>query len=119
MSSFKGGKDYITCTNCGARWHIGIGKFAWNAGKVSWAELVTDNIDNKGASFLGKREKPEFWQHMALKGRREKPPVEKEQTPAVVKEKEVVREIVKVRCRHCGTLCIETFDKCSHCGASL
>jgi len=119
ISNVRGIKDYITCTSCGAKWHIGIGKYSWNAGRVQWAELITDGIDKKGGSLLGKREKPEFWQHMALKGIREIPQVKEEQTPAIIKEKEVIREIVKVRCRHCGTLYVETLDKCPNCGASL
>jgi len=119
ISYVPGGKDYILCTNCGARWHIGIGKYSWNAGRLNWAELVTDSVDKKGTSLLGKREKPEFWQHMALKGRREMPQVKEEQIPVIVKEKEVIREIVKVRCHHCGTLYLETLDKCPNCGASL
>ena len=29
------------------------------------------------------------------------------------------REIVKVRCSHCGSLNIETSTRCTNCGASL
>lgn len=112
-------KDYISCTACGAKWHIGIGKNVnWNAGKVNWAELEIDGIDKKGAQLLGKREKPEFWQHMALEGRRQMPDVE-DKTVTIMKEKELVREVVKVRCRHCGALCLESSDKCPTCGAPL
>jgi predicted Zn-ribbon and HTH transcriptional regulator len=35
----------------------------------------------------------------------------------VYKEREVIREIVKIRCRHCGTLFEEKLDRCPHCGA--
>jgi len=118
ISFVRGAKDYITCTACGAKWHIKIGKDTWNAGRVQWAELTVDNVDQKGAQLLGKRENAEFWQHMALKGRREIPQVKEEPTPNIVKEKEVVREIVKVRCRNCGSLYLETLDKCPNCGAS-
>jgi len=34
----------------------------------------------------------------------------------VIREKEVIREIVKVRCRYCGQLYEERLDKCPHCG---
>jgi len=34
----------------------------------------------------------------------------------VIREKEVIREIVKVRCRYCGQLYEEKLDKCPHCG---
>jgi uncharacterized paraquat-inducible protein A len=30
---------------------------------------------------------------------------------------EIVREIVKVRCKYCGTLNLETSQRCSNCGA--
>jgi hypothetical protein len=36
----------------------------------------------------------------------------------VVKEKEVVRQIIKVRCPYCGNLYDETLEKCSTCGAN-
>jgi len=36
---------------------------------------------------------------------------------AVVKEREIIREIVKVRCQHCGRLYDETVNQCPHCGA--
>jgi len=32
---------------------------------------------------------------------------------------EVLREIVKVRCKYCGTLNLETSQNCSNCGAHL
>ena len=32
---------------------------------------------------------------------------------------EVLREIVKVRCRYCNTLNLETSQRCSNCGAQL
>lgn len=36
----------------------------------------------------------------------------------IYKEREVVtREIVKIRCRHCGRLHEEKLDTCPHCGA--
>lgn len=36
----------------------------------------------------------------------------------VFKEREVItREIVKIRCRHCGRLFEEKLDRCPHCGA--
>jgi hypothetical protein len=38
--------------------------------------------------------------------------------PVVVKEREVIREIVKVRCRHCGNLYDERDNRCPHCGGT-
>jgi len=35
------------------------------------------------------------------------------------REKETIREIVKVRCQHCGGLCEENLDGCPSCGAPL
>lgn len=34
----------------------------------------------------------------------------------IVKEKEIVREIVKIRCSYCDNLYDEKLDKCPHCG---
>jgi flagellar basal body-associated protein FliL len=34
----------------------------------------------------------------------------------IVKEKEIIREIVKIRCSYCGNLYDENQDKCPYCG---
>ncbi len=34
----------------------------------------------------------------------------------MVREKEIVREIVKIRCPYCNNLYEEKYDKCPHCG---
>jgi rubrerythrin len=36
----------------------------------------------------------------------------------IVKETEIIREIVKIRCSYCGNLYDETEDKCPHCGGT-
>lgn len=38
------------------------------------------------------------------------------QDQPTVKEREIIREIVKVRCPYCGGLHDEKEDKCPHCG---
>ena len=35
---------------------------------------------------------------------------------SVIKEREVIRQIVKIRCPYCSTLYDETYDNCPHCG---
>ncbi len=37
----------------------------------------------------------------------------------VIKEKEIIKEIVKVKCPYCGALIDQGADKCPHCGAPL
>lgn len=37
--------------------------------------------------------------------------------PQVVREKEIIREVVKIRCSYCGSLYDENLDKCPNCGA--
>jgi DNA-directed RNA polymerase subunit RPC12/RpoP len=39
------------------------------------------------------------------------------QPPPPVAEKEIIREIVKIRCPYCGNLYDEAQDKCPYCGA--
>jgi len=34
----------------------------------------------------------------------------------IVKEKEIIREIVKIRCPYCGNLYDEKLDTCPYCG---
>jgi len=38
------------------------------------------------------------------------------ENPPIIKEKEIIREIVKIRCPYCGNLYDEKLDKCPHCG---
>ena len=38
--------------------------------------------------------------------------------PPVTREREIIKEIVKIRCRYCGKLYPERLDRCPHCGAS-
>lgn len=38
--------------------------------------------------------------------------------PPVTREREIIKEIVKIRCRYCGKLYDERLDRCPHCGAS-
>jgi len=39
-----------------------------------------------------------------------------EEGAAVVKEREIIREVVKIRCPYCNNLYDEKYDKCPHCG---
>jgi len=39
-----------------------------------------------------------------------------EETPTIVKEREIIREIVKIRCPYCNNLYEEKYDRCPHCG---
>ena len=44
------------------------------------------------------------------------------ETPAerqtIIKEREVIKETIKIRCRNCGRLYDERDNKCPHCGGS-
>ena len=37
-------------------------------------------------------------------------------TQPVIREKEIIKEIVKIRCPYCNNLYDEKEDKCPHCG---
>jgi len=39
-----------------------------------------------------------------------------EEPATIVKEREIIREIVKIRCPYCNNLYDEKYDKCPHCG---
>jgi predicted site-specific integrase-resolvase len=61
-----------------------------------------------------------WWMRFELRQQRER--VARGETEieraAPSREKEIVREIVKIRCRYCGKLYGERLDRCPHCGAS-
>jgi len=43
-------------------------------------------------------------------------PPQPEEPAAIVKEREIIKEIVKIRCPYCNNLYDEKYDKCPHCG---
>ena len=78
--------------------------------------MVADDIDKKGASLLGRREEPEFWQHLALEGRRKTPSFPEKQSPTIIREKEIIREIVLIPCVYCSGLMPQSAIFCPNCG---
>jgi len=59
---------------------------------------------------------PEAWLAAIAQARREHPPPGGAATAEV---RVVEREVVKVRCRYCGSLGFETAGRCPSCGAAL
>ena len=112
----QGGRDTLSCSNCNARWHIFVGLTG-----LKWAELDVEADDGKGKELLGKRMNGNEWRRMSQEKRRtlahERAEKKKEAEGKTVIIKE--REIVKIRCRHCGFLFEEKLNKCPNCGASL
>jgi len=43
-------------------------------------------------------------------------PQSSEESRVIVKEREIIKEIVKIRCPYCNNLYDEKYDKCPHCG---
>ncbi|MDH5363519.1 MAG: hypothetical protein OEW84_09425 [Aigarchaeota archaeon] len=76
-----------------------------------WAELVEPASDGQGKELVGQARPLRFWRRIALRG--------SEATRAwpATREKVIVREIVKVRCKYCSNLFDVTLDKCPSCGA--
>ena len=110
------GKIHLLCSECGAKWHINYGKTVFTL-RFKWAKLVKAGVSGRGNDLLNEKREPEFWQGMALKGR--KSTQGKRIPPRMVKETEIVKEvIVKIRCPYCHKLYDESNDKCPHCGAS-
>ncbi len=49
------------------------------------------------------------------------PPPQTAQTssPQIIKEKEIIKEVVKIKCPYCGALVDQGIDRCPNCGAPL
>ena len=62
-----GGKDTVTCFNCGSRWHIYLGVAF---GDLKWAKLELEADDGRGKELLGKEIEASEWQEMAKESRR-------------------------------------------------
>ena len=115
------GKDTMTCTNCGAKWHLHY-RDALISG-FDWATLKIEAEDGTGNDLLQKRIGKNQWEKLAREARnREKASRQSSSTPSassVVKEKEIIKEtqvIIKIRCPYCSQLYAETLDKCPNCG---
>ncbi len=68
--------------------------------KLTAAKLVSDGVDRRGGHLLGRPYHPLDWQQLALKGTRG---VVSKGVKETVMVKEVVREVVLIACRHCGS----------------
>ena len=113
-----GGQDSLDCSHCGARWNFQVGKWRWNFGKLESAELTTDGVDGRGKELLGRKEKPDFWQRLALVGLRAKPAQPQPQMqPTMIRE--VIKEVVLIQCRSCNARYPQGTLKCLTCGANL
>ena len=112
----EGGRDTMTCGDCGANWHIYVGLTG-----LKWAELELEGKKGKGAGLLGKKLDKKEWRKMAQNARKNTAKETKEETKiGIAIEKEIIREkevVVKIRCGYCRNLYDETLDKCPHCGA--
>jgi transcription elongation factor Elf1 len=109
-----GGGNYADCTSCGAKWEVSIGTYDR---RVTAVKLLFDGVDRRGGHLLtGAAYTPMDWQQLALKGRRAMAP---KSTNAPVMVKEVVREVVLISCKHCGSRSPQGTPKCTSCGASL
>ena len=84
-------EDAMTCSNCGAKWHINHGITGFH-----WAKLVKVNAEGRGAELLGEKNYPFFWQQMALNGVRLPEGTHKKETEEpkeqLAEEKEVSKE---------------------------
>ena len=45
------------------------------------------------------------------------PTIREEKPPVLVREREVIREVVKIRCPYCKTLYEESLGRCPKCGS--
>lgn len=117
----EGGRDTLSCEGCGAKWHLYIGVTG-----LKWAELDLPSENGKGNELLGKRLKKEYWAKLCQDVRKTiREPKEsttstnsKNSQEIIVKEKEtIIKEIVMISCKYCGSLMPQTSIFCPNCGA--
>jgi hypothetical protein len=88
-------------------------------------EVYYDATDNEPAEvityYYEPKDGPDRWLSVLAKKEQERPepasPVPQQPIKEIIREKEIVREVVKIRCRHCGELFEERISRCPHCGA--
>jgi transcription elongation factor Elf1 len=111
------GKDTMTCTNCGAKWHLYCSSGVFSGFKR--AELEVEADDGIGKELIQRRILNNQWEKMAREARnRQKASQQSPSAPSIVKEKEtIIKEIVMIPCKYCGALMPQTAIFCSNCGA--
>jgi rubrerythrin len=84
-------------------------------------EVYYEEEDNEPAEVITYcyelEEGRDRWLRALAKPAKESPVAQQPSTKEIIREKETVREIVKIRCRNCGTRFDETIDRCPHCDA--
>ena len=93
-----GGKDYAICSECRAKWHL-----YYRLTGFRWAKLEKVNIEGKGTELLKKEYNTEFWQRLALTGRKK---------PANISPS-------KIYCVQCGAENIQGSYYCLKCGTKI
>ena len=91
-------KDYAICSECGAKWHL-----YYRLTGFRWAKLEKVNIEGKGTELLGKECNTEFWQRLALTGRKKLTNI----SPS------------KIYCAQCGAENIQDSYYCLKCGTKI
>jgi hypothetical protein len=111
-----GGRDTLTCVECGARWHLCTD---WRY-QLKWAELEIPSRGGKGAELLGRKLKSDEWRKICseawVKEPSDRTSVSAHQT--IIKEKEtIIKEVVMIPCQYCGGLMPQASVFCPNCGA--
>lgn len=88
-------------------------RFAMNifVNKDEWVNLI-----NNAKNSMVKIENQNMKNHHGV---RSEDFLDEPQEASVMKEKIVIREIVKIKCRYCGTLNDQSASRCQHCGARI
>lgn len=80
-------------------------KFTMNilVNKDEWVNMIISQRDLYLASFPQQEEI-------------DKPTIEDTEQNNVIKEKIIIKEVVKIKCRYCNTLFEQSLSRCPHCG---
>lgn len=89
-------------------------------GSLKWAKLVVDGVDGKGFEFLNKKKKPEFWQHLGLRGKKELESTKgKANSFRGEEEKKMEGDVSEFFCRYCGAANRGDAVFCEKCGKQI
>ncbi len=117
MADVQGLAKIAMCKSCGAKWKLSRAsppgpialrpRLRWQAGrqKMLIAQLIEPGSTQEGNRLLGTARPLRFWSQMSGTG------LTRPDSP------QIIREVIKIRCKYCDNIYDMNLGKCPNCGA--
>jgi hypothetical protein len=103
----------MICSKCNASWQPLLG-FDTGTWRLVGAKLVSSGGHEVANSLFEKTYDAEFWKRLPTREEEQR----QREAPALPERVVIMKEIVKIRCRYCGSLYDEVEDRCPYCSGT-